>query len=476
MPQNHDVVVVGNGALGSSIAFELARRGVDVARVGGSARRHAASTAAGAMLGCFGEVTGPLMSTEHGRLKLALDYRARGLWPGWLDELSEYSGDDSNLIVADGTFVFLNTVGTSAIDTANFAVIESALAEHGEPYEHVDAEQIDWMRPNELFRPLRALYMPGEHAVHTARLFEKLDKALLSAKGSAIDGQVASLVTDGGQVTGVVLDSGETVTAGQVVVAAGAHSVELLAELPEVYRRIPPMVSGYGVSAVVRTEDGSLPRSVLRTPNRALACGLHCVPRGDGLLFLGATNVISDTPREHPDLRDLKFLLDCSIDQLHTGLENAALVASQVGNRPIPADGYPLFGGTGVPGLWLASGTYRDGLHQSPLLAREMADMIEKGAGQVEELADFAPVRAPLAPGTRDQVVANAVAHMVATGYERKWNITGEWPALIEEGLAEKYRSRAEALDPEFTPPAEFLVLMTDHKWTALRRYYAAWR
>lgn len=476
MPTNHDVIVIGNGALGSSIAFELARRGTNVARVGGSARRHAASTAAGAMLGCFGEVTEPLMSTEHGRSKLSLDHQARGLWAEWLRALSEYSGDESELITVDGTFVFLNSVGTAAIDTTNFAVIEAALDQYDEPYELVDPESIDWMRPNELFRPLRALYMPQEHAINTAWLFTKLDAALLKAGGAIVEDHVSSLVVEGDSVTGVVLSNGQTLSAGQVIVAAGAQSVELLSDLEDVYRKIPPMVSGYGVSALVRTKDRSLPRSVLRTPNRALACGLHCVPRGDGVLYLGATNIISDAPRDHADLKDLKFLVDCSIDQLHTDLEEAALVDVQVGNRPIPADGYPLFGATGVAGLWMASGTYRDGLHQSPLLAREMADMLENGLGQTAELRAFEPVRAPLAPGTREQVVASAVSHMVATGYERKWNITGEWPAIIEESLARKYLDTADALDEEFTPPAEFLVTMSDHKWAALRRYYAAWR
>ncbi|MET8295790.1 NAD(P)/FAD-dependent oxidoreductase [Streptomyces sp. NPDC001272] len=476
MPINHDAIVIGNGALGSSIAFELARRGTKVARVGGSVRQHAASTAAGAMLGCFGEVTEPLMSTEHGRSKLSLDHQARPLWAEWLRALSEYSGDASELITADGTFVFLNSVGTAAIDTTNFAVIEAALKQYDEPYEVVDSENIDWMQPNELFRPLRALYIPREHAINTALLFEKLDAALLKAGGSIVEGRVSSLVVEGGSVTGVVLANGQTLRSRQVIVAAGAHSVDLLADLGEVHRKIPPMVSGYGISALVRTKDRSLPRSVLRTPNRALACGLHCVPRADGVLYLGATNIISDAPRAHADLKDLKFLVDCSIDQLHTGLEEAALVGVQVGNRPIPADGYPLFGATGVDGLWMASGTYRDGLHQSPLLAREMADMLDNGVGRTAELRAFAPVRAPLAPGTREQVVSSAVSHMVATGYERKWNITGEWPAVIEESLARKYLDTADALDEEFTPPAEFLVTMTGHKWAALRRYYAAWR
>ncbi|MFB9542696.1 FAD-dependent oxidoreductase [Micromonospora sagamiensis] len=53
---HYDVVVVGNGVVGSSIAFELSRRGARVARIGEPNRKYAASTASGAMLGCFGEV------------------------------------------------------------------------------------------------------------------------------------------------------------------------------------------------------------------------------------------------------------------------------------------------------------------------------------------------------------------------------------------------------------------------------------
>lgn len=45
----HDVIVVGSGAVGASIAFELASRGLRVCRVGETARHNAASRAAGAM-------------------------------------------------------------------------------------------------------------------------------------------------------------------------------------------------------------------------------------------------------------------------------------------------------------------------------------------------------------------------------------------------------------------------------------------
>jgi len=82
-----DVVVVGNGAVGASIAFELRRRGFAVTRLGQQHRPHAASVAAGAMLGCFGEVTRPLLASEHGRAKLDMDHQARHSWVAWDEEL-----------------------------------------------------------------------------------------------------------------------------------------------------------------------------------------------------------------------------------------------------------------------------------------------------------------------------------------------------------------------------------------------------
>ncbi|MEK5521656.1 FAD-dependent oxidoreductase [Heyndrickxia sp. FSL W8-0423] len=65
-----DVVVVGNGVLGLSLALSLVRKKLPVALVGESNRPWAASTAAGAMLGCFGEVTSTLLKSEHGRARI----------------------------------------------------------------------------------------------------------------------------------------------------------------------------------------------------------------------------------------------------------------------------------------------------------------------------------------------------------------------------------------------------------------------
>jgi glycine oxidase len=88
-----DVIVVGAGAVGGSIAYELSTRGLSVCRIGETDRTFAASKAAGAMNGCFGEVTSGLLSSEYGRLKLDMDRKSQHLWSSWAQRLATSSGD-----------------------------------------------------------------------------------------------------------------------------------------------------------------------------------------------------------------------------------------------------------------------------------------------------------------------------------------------------------------------------------------------
>jgi glycine/D-amino acid oxidase-like deaminating enzyme len=105
-------------------------------------------------------------------------------------------------------------------------------------------------------------------------------------------------------------------------------------------------------AALVDTVDRTAPRSVLRTPNRAFACGLHVVPRGDGQVYVGATNVISPDPRQTALVSDVLFLLECGVRQVRRNLGRSGLRRIQVGNRPVALDGMPLLGETD----WTACG------------------------------------------------------------------------------------------------------------------------
>ncbi|MFJ8154981.1 NAD(P)/FAD-dependent oxidoreductase [Streptomyces sp. NPDC094468] len=470
----HDVVVVGNGSLGLSLGLTLARRDLNVAVLGRPHRPKAASSAAGAMLGTFGEVTTTLLKSDYGRTKLDWAYQASKLWPEWLAGLAPDS-DGTDLLTAHGTVVMLNTVGVPDIDTQNFKAIRNTLIEYGEKFEDIDAEDIEWLDAEPTARPLQAMYLPNEHAVNAHALLAQLEAAFLAAGGTLIPEQAVRVDHADGRVRGVELDSGTVLATEQLVLAAGSASQAVLDTVPDQAARIPRLISGYGVSALVDTEDGTAPRSVIRTPNRAFACGLHVVPRGAGHVYVGATNIISPEPRETPLISDVLFLLNCGNRQVRRNLGESGVRAIQVGNRPVALDGMPLLGETELAGLWMMTGTYRDGLTLSPLLAREMTALL-LGEEPGIELDLFRPVRSPIQPLSREEVVEATVTHMLATGYESNWTVPVEWPFTIEHYLRVAYTRIAEEFDPAFTPPPELLASSRIHPSIAqaLRDYYAA--
>ncbi|MFB9413376.1 NAD(P)/FAD-dependent oxidoreductase [Dactylosporangium matsuzakiense] len=472
--QNYDLVVAGNGALGMSLGLTLARRGLRVAVVGRADRPHAASAAAGAMNGCFGEVTPHLLRSEHGRLKLAMDFRATALWDGWEEGLLQES-DEVALRTAKGTVVILNTVGVPEIDTEGFKAIRTALDEYKEPYEDIDPADVPWIHPAPTHRPLQAMFIPGEHAVDAPALLRALSAALVRNGGTIVDDLVAEVLLDGDRATGVRLTSGEVLSAGHVVLATGAATTKLLGCLPEELRnKIPAVVAGRGVALMVRTAAGTMPPSVIRTPNRAFACGLHVVPRQDGVIYLGATNEVESQVGTTAAIGELNLLLS-GASQMHDDLVNGWVERILVGNRPVPLDGFPLLGRAGVDGLWLMTGTYRDGLHQSPLLAAEMAARI-LGEQADAELDVFTPVRPPIEAMTRDECLEMAVRHTLGSGYEHEWRLPDDWPPMIEKHFRSAFGRSLEQVDPEFVPPPEMFIFADDYIHAALRTYYEAHR
>ncbi|WP_433871550.1 peptide chain release factor N(5)-glutamine methyltransferase [Saccharopolyspora sp. CA-218241] len=473
-PQNgFDVLVVGNGALGSSLAVELAGRQASVALVGPAHRPYAASTAAGAMLGCFGEVTTSLLDNAHGMAKFDLDIKAKDVWPEWLETLSDGTSDGREILSATGTTVLLNSVGTGPIDSGNFAAIRAMLDKHAEPYEKVEPDDIGWLDPDPNSRPLEALHIPGEHAVDSGRLLRRLERTASDRGAHVVDARATSLITEAGEIRGVVLDDGEQLTARKVVLAGGVGSQELIDSVPGLGDCIPRLVAGYGVSAIMTTQDGTQPESVIRTPNRAFACGLHVVPRGMARVYVGATNIINPFPLADPVLRDLEFLLGCAHRQIRRNLWSSSIVQTNVGNRPVSLDGFPLLGETAVNGLWMMTGTYRDGLFLSPLLAQEFARRLD-GQRPELELDPFTPERAPLAGASREAVIGTTVEHMLATGYEHHWNIPTDWQEYLAADLKPIYTRWADEIDAEFTPPPELLASsrLHPHMVDWMRTYY----
>ena len=462
---NYDVVVVGNGVLGMATAYALHLRdpNLRVAIVGPAARPGAASAAAGAMLGCYGEVTAQLLRTESGRAKLAKGIQAASHWPAWLDRLNEGAPAAEQVRVRRGTVVFSNSK-SGTLEDENYAAIVQVVAEHGAPCETLDPNRIPGLNPNDEARPSRALFLPEEGSIDAAALLRALSAAIeRSPKLSFVDDTVIALDLHGAQIRGVRLADGRTIQAPQVVLAAGVWTQAILDASPELARRIPRLFCGGGTSLVLETAP-SAREHVLRTPNRAFACGLHAVPRGPGRVYVGATNTLFAQPMLRTSPADMFFLLECALDQLDQDLCAAQLVAWQAGNRPVAIDTCPLIGPTSVEGLWLLTGTYRDGLFLSPLLGQHLADRLCGGDGLFEE--SFRPERRPIALYSPAQARAEALKHYLAMGAEHSIRLPRvgwhqAFPRFYEQMLNGLYDElEGELGDDAFVLPPELLAIV----------------
>ncbi|NOK38482.1 FAD-dependent oxidoreductase [Corallococcus exercitus] len=479
MSRSFDVIVVGNGVLANATAraLTLQESGLRVAVVGPGARPRAATVAAGAMLGCFGEVTTTLLKTDIGRTKVDLAYQATRLWPDWVEGLNAGLAPEDRVSIRKGTYVINNNM-SGVIEDANYAAIRQTLAKYEEPYEEVDPGRIPGLDPADDCRPQRALFIPNEGTVDSGALLRAYTaSAQRDERITLVDDTVTALKLEGSALVGVTTASGATLSAGKVVLAAGVDTQAVLDQHPDLARRIPRVFPGGGCSIVLESEVAA-PAGVIRTPNRAFACGLHAVHRGDKRVYVGATNHVVSRPFEKPVANNVLFLLECALDQLNRAYayHSTQMVAMHAGNRPVPIDGCPIIGDTSLQGLFIVTGTYRDGLHLSPLIAQDLARRMFGKPVRHERLFQlFKPERRPLAMRTREEAVEDAVLHYAAVGYEHGMNIPRVgWHRTFARMYRNVANSIYDALESEHVMPPEFLPMIDNdrEKWIPFFREY----
>lgn len=338
-----DAIVVGNGAVGLAIARSLSLASLRVALIGDPARALSASAAAGAMLGGFGEVTPALRASALGREKIAWAVAAASLWPSWIDALSASAG--RRIVSGSGTFVI-----ASGDELSGLASIEEELSARGVAFDRV--ARIDDL-PSASFE--KGLFLSFERWVDASQLLAAYDLAL-RASCTVFDRRVVSVVLNGDRVSGVSLGE-EVLSSPRVVIASGFDAPALMPWL-----ELPSMLPGAGVALLL--DGGPRLAHVVRTPTSARGGSLHLVPRSP--LYLGATNVVRETLGE--DFGDAMALLSEAVSRLDRSLYSAKYRLVR-GVRPMTADGFPLIGPTSIEGLFVATGTGRDGLHLSPQIA-----------------------------------------------------------------------------------------------------------
>jgi glycine oxidase len=409
-----DVAIVGNGAIACALALRLSAQQptVRIALIGPSQRPGCASLAAGAMLSAFGELEVGSLDFPFARRKFEIARDASRMWGDHLALLNGRLHAVPPVTINQGTYV----AASHAVDDSDVQTLDAIAAQlkaFDEPFREVDPADVPGLRPTRAHRPSRVLYLENEGTVSARHLHRAYDEAFSLLPNVAVLDDDVSAIDPGPRVHALATKRGKTLSAPHIVLAAGAFTQTFVDQLG-LARKIPRIAFGAGTSLVVKALS-PLPDKVFRSPNRGLACGVYCVPYRDGYCYLGATTRLLSAPTTADALSNMDLvreLLGAASGQVNITLDRAEIHKTILGYRPTTMDTFPLFGETSIAGVWIASGTKRDGFHLSPKVADELATAIVRRAQPFA--GAFVPERLLLLEVPKEVAIARAVTLLAA--------------------------------------------------------------
>jgi glycine oxidase len=359
-----DVIVIGGGVIGTSITYQLAKRGVRVMLL---ERDRLGGAATGASAGII---------QPHGGLEAVPEFTALAvesarLFPAIAAELKQRTGFDIGYRRVD--------VLELAIDDADELRLRRQIdrpagAEWVDPAAAMEIEpEVNPSIRGALMHRADAQLLPATFTTALGRAAVELGSEV--REGVAVD----RLLIDGERVRGVAIGN-ETMNAGEVVIANGCWSGAWSASLG-----LPIPVRPVRGQMVALEAQGRAPRAVLS------GCGGYAVPKPDGRIIVGTT--VEDAgfdPR--PTVQGIAGLLDRA-PRLAPRLAGATVRAAWAGLRPGTTDGLPIIGRVaGRHGVTVATGHFRNGILLAPITAELVADLLLEGTTRLPT-ARFDPAR-----------------------------------------------------------------------------------
>jgi glycine oxidase len=354
-----DVIVIGAGIIGLSLAISLRKQGLTVLVVErGDPGREASHAAAGMLVGSGAESPAALgdLAAESARI-----------YPEFVHELEDESGMK----------VDLRDQGTILISSDGPEVVP----EFGDP---LSADQFQSLEPDLAAhgRGLPALHELGYSAEYLSERSVDPRKltgaAIKAARHRGVDissgNEVKSLLISAGRVTGVQTEK-TSYSAGIVVNCAGAWAGCIGPHgfpVRPIKGQMLALVGGPVLRHVIRSED------------------VYLVPRSDGRVLIGST--LEDAGyNKQTDVSTIQRLFHAALE-LVPDLAGFKVHEDWAGLRPGTADELPILGETSTNGYFVATGHYRDGILLAPITAQVMTDLI-LGKPVSHDLKPFSPAR-----------------------------------------------------------------------------------
>jgi glycine oxidase len=351
-----DVAIVGAGIVGLSAAWRARAKGLSVTLLERDTIGRGTSYVAAGMLAPVTEAE----FGEAGRRLLQLGVRSAEMWPGFAAELEDTTSMEVGLLKT-GTLVV-------ARDEDEARELERQLAFRqslGLRTERLRASAAREHEPGLAPTVRLAIEAPDDHSIDPRLVLEALRRACeisgVDIREHVAVESVAPVALDGAgvRVTGVVLRGGERVSAGQVVLAAGAWTGQI-AGLPSDAQVPVRPVKGQ----ILRLRDPAGPGLLSRVVRFQ---GGYLVPRADGRYALGAT--VEEQGFELSPTAGGVYELLRDASELVPGIDELRIEELSVGLRPGTPDNVPAIGRGALEGLVWATGHHRNGILLAPLTA-----------------------------------------------------------------------------------------------------------
>lgn len=361
-----DIIVIGGGIIGCSIAHRLAKEGLKVTIIERGQPGKEASWAAAGMLTPQSEAAGGAFSD--------LCLKSHRLYPDFVAELREETGMDIGYRATGSVFV--------AFDDAEAEALAELLERErhaGREAEELTPRQARELEP-QLTESIRAsIYLPGDSYVDNRALMKAL---IVAAERRGVqfitDTPAIGFEYDGSRIRGVRVPG--SALASDIIINAAGSWAGLIDQSGQIRLPVRP----------IRGQIVCLEQRPQRCNHLIHSSGCYIVPWPDGRTLIGAT-VENAGYRKEVTAQGVRSLLNAAAKVIPS-LDSAPILDAWAGLRPDTQDSLPILGFSNISNLVIATGHFRNGILLAPITAQLIAEAITSGRTSIP-LDPFSPNR-----------------------------------------------------------------------------------
>lgn len=345
MAAAYDMIVIGAGAIGLTIAWRARQQGMSVALV---ERDQAGSGASGVAAGMLAPVTEASFGEEA---LVRLNVASSMMFPAMLEDLKASCGEDLREL-GPGTI-------TVAIDKdraqwlRRLHELQTSLDLEAEL---LDADRCRQLEPYLHPRVRAGVLAPKDFRLDPRRLVDALHKSCIDSGVEVLQGEGR---IDSSRAEPAVELAHQTLRSAAIVIAAGAWSPTITGAPPEL-KAIRP-VKGQMLRCRSRSASCFDMKHVVRSDE------VYVVPRSSGEVVIGAT--VEEQGFDTSVTAGAVFELLRSAEEIVPAIRELEFIEANAGSRPATIDNLPMIGPTSIGGIFAAAGHFRNGILLSPITA-----------------------------------------------------------------------------------------------------------